>query len=345
MRNLFWMSVVTWMWISAPGASAVNIILNGTGTAAPGTQAGDAFALAAQRVSALFSDPVNVFIDIGYSTLGPGVLGSTFASAVGYLDVDQLRIELANDATSIADFTADFYQGFGPMAMWQNDYDGSRFFDNDGGYNNVTFYLNQANARALGLIPNSYTGSDASIEFSDSFAWDFNPDDGITAGTYDFVGVAMHEMLHTMGFSSGVNDIDYYTGLGPDPGAFDLQNDSWYKPLDLYRYGQNGQRDLSTGPDTYFSIDGGVTNLGFFSTGYYNGDGGQPSHWRDAQGLGLMDPTLSPGERGTISSRDLLMMDVIGWDLAPELDGGTATMPFAMAVLGLLLAQGRRRRA
>ena len=346
MRHLFWKSLVTWMWITAAGAGALPIVLRDTGGAAPGTAAGNAFAQAALQVGSLFRDPVTVFIDIGFSsTLGAGVLGSTSSFLDGVYDIDDVRTLLGFNATSANDALALANQGTGPMEMWQNDVNANYFFDNDGGFNNYAIAVTRANARGMGLLSNTDTGSDASIRFSSLVSWDFDPSDGIAAGSYDFVGVAMHEILHTMGFSSGVNDIDYYTGNGPEPGAYDLQGDYWYRPLDLFRYGFNGQRDLTTGPNTYFSIDGGATNLGFFSTGEFNGDGNQPGHWRDLLGLGLMDPTLSPGERGMLSARDLVAMDVIGWELeVPELDGGMASMPLTIAAISLLIGLGRRRR-
>ncbi|MBN9417028.1 MAG: NF038122 family metalloprotease [Candidatus Eremiobacteraeota bacterium] len=348
MRHLFWKSLVTWMWISAVGAGALPIVLRDQGGAAPGTQAGDAFALAAARVGALFTDPVTVYIDIGYGTLAGGVLGETNSNLYDVF-VDDVRSALVIDQTSFADNIAAANLGSGPLQMFTNAVNGAEYFDNNNTYNNNRVAVTQANLRALGIDVFG-AASDASITFSNAVNWDFNPDDGIAAGSYDFVGVAMHEILHTMGFSSGVTDIDYYTGVGPGAGQYDIDGNYWYRLMDLYRYRAPGVRDLAFGGTPYFSIDGGTTNSGAYSTGEYNGDGQQPSHWKDGLGLGLMDPTLGTGERGTITARDLLAMDVIGWDLAvaadaPELDGGLATMPVTIAGLSLLIGLGRRRRS
>mgnify|MGYP000583776693 FL=1 len=95
-----------------------------------------------------------------------------------------------------------------------------------------------------------------------------------------------------------------------------------YNQLDIFRYSDNSQatfgagtRDLGYGGDPYFSIDGGVTNLGFFSSGRQNGDGQQASHWRDNLSLGIMDPTSAPrGQANTITELDIRAFDVIGWD-------------------------------
>ena len=73
-------------------------------------------------------------------------------------------------------------------AQFQNPY-----VDNDGGANNTTVRLTTANAKALGLLSGTAPGQDAAITFNSQFAWDFDPSDGIGAGLFDFVGVAIHE--------------------------------------------------------------------------------------------------------------------------------------------------------
>ena len=93
-------------------------------------------------------------------------------------------------------------------------------------------------------------------------------------------------------------------------------------------YGPDGVLDLSVGTDSYFSIDGGKTALfgNSFSTGAYNGDGNQASHWKDAEGttfeqvctkqLGIMDPTFCFGQMGTVTALDLAAYDAMGWNIS-----------------------------
>ena len=52
--------------------------------------------------------------------------------------------------------------------------------------------ISTANLKAL-VGDFGYAGPDAEIQFSNQFAFDFNARDGIAAGSYDFVGVAVHE--------------------------------------------------------------------------------------------------------------------------------------------------------
>ncbi|MGL4540887.1 MAG: NF038122 family metalloprotease [Polymorphobacter sp.] len=138
-------------------------------------------------------------------------------------------------------------------------------------------------------------------------------------------------MGHALGFISGVDTYDYYGGPG-GPGRasnINLNNYATGTVLDLFRYSNDPSNlvvgtapvlDWSVKTASYFSVDGGVTAYGggYFSTGAYNGDGRQASHWKDAAAgatqLGLLDPTISYGQRGIITALDLAAFDAIGWN-------------------------------
>ena len=166
------------------------------------------------------------------------------------------------------------------------------------------------------------------MTFSSTFAFDFNPTDGITAGTFDFIGVAIHEMGHALGFVSGVDFFDVYgvtpTGLDVAALGYDLNDTSIFSALDMFRYSAPGELDFRTGGTPYFSIDGGATALfgNTFSTGRYNGDGNQASHWKDLGGctgqLGIMDPNFCYGQMGEVSGLDLAAYDAMGWNLSVD---------------------------
>lgn len=245
--------------------------------------------------------------------------------------------------------------------MITNTRTGARFVDNDGSANNTVLDISSANAKALGLISVNDPAADASITFSSNFSFDFDPTNGITAGTYDFVGIATHEIGHAMGFVSGVDVVDYFSGPnGPnknaninvnasDPGIGTIDPYRVFSVLDLFRYSADsisegaGVLDLAYGGSPFFSIDG-TTSLGAFSTGAYNGIGTQASHWQVLSGEGIMDPTVSKGQLMSITALDQTALDVIGFDIVPEPGShilvaiGGLILLFRRAALGKLAA-------
>ena len=74
---------------------------------------------------------------------------------------------------------------------------------------------------------------------------------------------------------------------------------------------------MSTGSGVFFSIDGvlGDGNDLPLETGVSNGSGQQASHLEDNLGLGVLDPTVAPGEELIITDNDILLLDVIGFDV------------------------------
>lgn len=326
-----------------PTSQALTINLNAPVGMDP--QALSGFQLAAAYWESMLTDNVTVNINIDFTTLGPNVLGSTGSSQLPF-EVANVMGALAYDASSSADALAvsnfPSLSALGGLSfLTQKNSEGGSMtvsLDNDASgtpaNNNRYLALTSANARALGWAPDDAGYVDAMISFSSDFSWDFDNRDGIGAGLQDFVGVTIHEMGHALGFVSGVDDLDFYISNPTDLDPYAI-----FSVLDLYRYSAEGTMNLGVGEDSYFSLDGGATNLGYFSTGFYHGDGRQASHWKDDLGLGIMDPTANPaGLPNMPTSLDLLAFDVIGWNLVPE--------PSSMMLGGatLLLALTRRRR-
>jgi hypothetical protein len=321
-------------------SQALIISLNPT----PGMDANalSGFQSAANYWQSKLTDDITVNINVGFSALNPGVLGSA-GSSKEVFNLADVRGALIGDATTATDALAignlPALSALGGMSFLTqvNSETGSTAvsLDNDNSDNNRFLALNTANAKALGWVAPNPAAADATITFSSLFSWDFNQSDGVGAGLQDFVGVAIHEIGHALGFVSGVDTVDFFIGNA----GFNLDNFAIFSTLDLFRYSAPGSLNLAVDSDAYFSLDGGTTNLGSFSTGKLNGDGEQASHWKDDLGLGIMDPTANPsGQINTPSALDLIVFDAIGWDLVPEPSSAL------LCALGGLLAVMRRRR-
>lgn len=319
-------------------SNALVVSLNPAAGMDPNALAG--FQAAANYWQSQLTDNVTVNVNVGFSALGPDILGSA-GSTRAVFSVADVRAALIGDATSTNDMLAignlPTLSGLGGISFLTqvNSETGSTAvtLDNDNSNNNRLLYLNTANAKALGLM-GANAAADASITFSSLFSWDFDQSNGVGAGLEDFVGVAIHEIGHALGFVSGVDIVDGYIG-----NPTNLDNYAIYSALDFFRFSAPGTLNLAAGDAAYFSLDGGTTNLGNFSTGSFYGDEEQASHWKDNLGLGIMDPIMNPaGQINTPSALDLVAFDVIGWNLVPEPSSAL------LGSLSLLFVMTRRRR-
>ena len=287
-------------------------------------QAIDGFTSAGNLWSSVLTDNVTVNVNINFTALGAGTLGETGSSYQSY-NYDRVYNALKNDRTSADDNTAVNSLSSGStfnllLNRTANNPNGAGsatpYLDNNGNANNQTIDLTSANAKALGLQGNS-TSNDASISFSNLFNWDFNRSDGITSGAFDFVGIAAHEIGHALGFMSGVDILDTNSSAQ----SYNDNQFAYVSSLDLFRYSTDSKNAnaidwTADNRAKYFSIDGGVTKIGDLSTGEIFGDGRQAGHWKDNLGLGILDPTIAPGELLAISENDKRALDAIGWNRA-----------------------------
>lgn len=153
-------------------------------------------------------------------------------------------------------------------------------------------YLSDAEAQALGLQSGSNgPGADGSVTFgTDNTTLNFSTTDFAIPGEYDFVGMAEHELTHALG------------RVGSPAGRPEYI-------MDLYRYASPGVLQTNGENSTYFSIDGGDTDLAAFSTS------SDLSDWAPSVSDDSFDAYADPGVANTISAVDETLLSALGFDV------------------------------
>ncbi len=234
-----------------------------------------AFNTAAAIYMSTFSNPVTVNVKVGWGEVGGTTLASNAAGGsqtglTGYWTYAQMRSILASSVALPATNTGPAY-----------------------------FAMATAEAKALGLISATATASDGAVGFNSGLTYDFNPSDGITAGSYDFVGLALHELAEV---------------LGRDTSITSIASLFYQTPVDLFRYKAAGVQSYGYNDAAYFSLDAGKTNLGWFDN---TSGGGDRSDWRTGSTGSYPNDVQNayyyPGAT-TLSPADIALLGALGWN-------------------------------
>jgi hypothetical protein len=257
-----------------------------------------------------FSDNIIVNITVD-AVAGTGVFGqsSTFLNSFSYTT---LRGAVVGDAKTPDDGIA---TGAGGSVSAADPVGGTH-----------TWWVSRAEGKALGLIASDLL-NDGTTTFGAGNPFTFSG--AIAAGTYDFKGVAAHEIsevLGRLGISGGT--------IGNNPNSYSL--------IDLFSW-RGGTRRLTNGGagnQGFFSIDGGTTQLKLYNDAAANGldtrdwAPGTDDSFNQFSNSGVINP---------VSDVDFREMDVIGYD---RIIAVTAPEPSSIFLLLSGLAAGgflRRR--
>ena len=282
------------------------------------------FEMAGQIWSQYLRDDVAVNIHVEMTNQLPeNVIGGALPGMKKNVQYDKLWKKMSKDITSSDDLTV-----FNHLSSIDQEL--TALVNGQEIDEIVKMKLTNANAKALGFLNGDRNKLDGYILMSDltgqsRVQWDYDSlrNDNIAANSLDFLSVALHEVGHILGFVSGVDDGGWLNVVTKAvKTGKEIKDDAmkFATSLDLFRYSAKDKIDFSIGMNSFFSIDGGQTNLGYFSTGEYSdlgGDGYQASHWKHNGNnpLGIMDPVLKRGVRRDISHLDTTAMDVMGWDV------------------------------
>jgi len=151
-----------------------------------------------------------------------------------------------------------------------------------------TWFLTRAQAKPLGVIPDDMS-DDGGTTFGAGEPYTFSG--GISPGTFDFRGVAAHEISEVMG----------RIGLSGGGNSFSL--------IDNFSYTGPGTKGLRGGPGNSFSIDNGITLLKLFNNSDFGGD------TRDWAGgtIDAFNAFASQGVVVPVSAVDSQVLDVLGY--------------------------------
>jgi hypothetical protein len=259
-----------------------------------------AFAAAEAYLESQFpNDAMTVTIPVSWAALSPGVIGGT-SSSYGSLSWTDTRNTLQAGADSSDGILASLPAGTTIPVRYRSN----RTTNED------RVFWTFANFKANG---GSVTGTDASMQYSTSFPFDYDPSNGVTANTISLQDVIIHETGHALGCTSGldfrttdIEVLDVFRFQGTD-GTADYNPDTAaefaVRPrMGIFNYNDDHILDV-IGPAEYRLADGSPY---------------QASHFREqVPSIGIMDPAFSYGETfypNFFRTSDITLFDALGYD-------------------------------
>ena len=303
----------------------LRIILRGTAQLKSYPSAVEGFKRAAARWESLIQNHLTIIIDVDF---GPTLFGKPFDDdVVGSTDAQVLAgnslypaVREGLIARALTPENKSFLNSLPAGAV-----------PTDGG-RSTGIAASSATLRALELINQmvdpyaeaSSFGLPPAVGLNSKFKFDFDSSDEIASDSLDFDAIVLHDIGHVLGFISSVGQSEIDSSPGVGPSVWDLFR---FRPDAIRSDLTAAQRILfSGGEQSFYAGDAALP----FSTGRPDGTGGdgrQASHWKDdnltGKHIGVMDPTLAPGERVLITFDDTAALDAMGYRTNSVIDPPT----------------------
>jgi hypothetical protein len=247
------------------------------------TEAQAAWRAAARIFTENFTDNIHINITVD-AVAGTDVFGESETSYIS-TPYDNLRARMVADAKSSNDRVAIGANGSMTVADPTNG--------------TGTWFVTRPQAKAIGLIPDDLA-NDGKTTFGAGNPFTFSG--AIAAGTFEFRGIAAHEISEVMG-RSGLSGKPI-SGFPPNP----------FSLIDNFSYTAAAKKGLAGGPGNNFSIDNGKTLLKLWNDPTQNGLDSRD--WAPGTDDSF-NQFSGPGVVNAVSVVDLELMDVIGYDLVP----------------------------
>ncbi len=262
-----------------------------------------ACAYAAKQFTDRYNDPINVNIMV---TSSPGT--NDFGSSSTFFDTvanyTALQNAFAADSKTADDATT--VGAGGTLRAGADPITTAHIY-------NVT----RAQAKALRLRTDDMQ-NDGTFNFGGGNKWTYDPNNRNVAGSFDFIGVALHEYSEIMGRNSIMADPSFGTGT-PNYCAFDL-----------FDYTGAGARGLNSGPGRFFSFDNGTSLLIAFNDAVAN-KGSDLQDWA-GPAPDAFNAAGPDGEQDDLTPVDLQVMDVLGYDRTATASGSAANISTRLPV-------------
>ncbi|WP_158928832.1 NF038122 family metalloprotease [Acidisphaera sp. S103] len=247
---------------------------------------------AAAYFDALITNPITVNIDVGYGeydgkALPAGVLGDTQILNSDYITTAQFKTDLSKlpGTSTVQSALASLSSPGEPTSVWV-----------EGG-----------DAKAVGATAAYGTETDAAIGFAldpTGRMFNYSPTGPAVLGEVDFIGVAEAEIGHALGRVSTL-------GISTS--------------LDLYRYSSPGTIGVPGASPTYFSVNGGTTNLDNFATSLDYGD------WAASAGDDAVAAVIPTGTENLFTATDVTELNALGYGIAANAPSSAGVIPASVA--------------